>query len=116
MYPLGKSPLRFAIYGAVIAYLAGDFFIFEGPLHRAVTSDRPPRSERVARVGGTSITHSQLERAVSDQLWLEGKSADLVSPGELEIARKSALDELIDHELLRLQIKTSREPLAVSYE
>ncbi|MEY3897968.1 MAG: hypothetical protein RLZZ214_3489, partial [Verrucomicrobiota bacterium] len=38
------------------------------------------------------------------------------TPAELELARKTALDELIDHELLRLQVKASTPPLPVADE
>ena len=114
MSPLGKSALRLVIYGGVIAYLVADLFIFGGVLHRTFVGDRMPESAIAARVSGHLITRSQLERALNEQLWLEGKSADLLTPGEIETARKAALDELIDHELLRLQVHASDPQLPVS--
>lgn len=100
----------------VIAYLVGDFFVFKGPLNRISESYRLSKPEIVARVSGHPITRSQLDRAVSEQLWLEGKTLDTVTPENLKAARKTALDELIDHELLRLQVKGLDPPLTVTEE
>jgi len=100
----------------VIAYLVGDFFVFKGPLNRIIESYRLSKPEIVARVSGHPITRSQLDRAVSEQLWLEGKSLDSVTPENLKAARATALDELVDHELLRLQVRELDPPLPVSDE
>ena len=112
----GKSTLRLIFYLGIIGYLVGDFFIFRGTLHRLLAGERIPKSEVAAMVSGHPITRSQLERAVNEELWLEGKSIDLVTNEELQAARKSALDELIDHELLRLHIAASKPPLLVTDE
>ncbi len=109
-----KSALSLAVFGAVVAYLAADIFVFSGPLFRTVEKYRTPETDLAARVAGYPITRSQLERAVGEHLWLQGKSTGSVTPAELEIARKTALDELIDHELLRLLVKASPEPLTVT--
>ena len=111
-----ESALLLAICGALVACLAGDFFIFKGPIYRTLAGEAPSKPEIFARVTGHPITRSQLDRAVSEQLWLEGKSLDSVTPENLKAARKTALDELIDHELLRLQVKELDPPLAVSEE
>jgi parvulin-like peptidyl-prolyl isomerase len=66
----------------------------------------------VAKVSGYPITRSQLDRAVEEQLWLEGKSAADLSAAELKTARESALNALIDHALLRLRMRV--DPIAVS--
>jgi len=71
-------------------------------------------TQPAARVCGHPITRSQLERALSEQLWLEGKSAANLAPADLELSRAAALDELIDHELLRLQIKAISPQIPVS--
>lgn len=98
---------------AAALYLAGDLFVFDGPVHQRLAS----RTDHLAaRVSGHPITRSQLDRAVSEQLWLQGKSATSLAPSELAIARQVALDELIDHELLRLQVKANTTPLAVTDE
>ena len=114
MSPLNKSALRLVIYGGGIAYLVVDLFIFDGLLHRTFVNDRTPESAIAARVSGHSITRGQLERALNEQLWLEGKSADLLTPEKIETARKTALDQLIDHELLRLQVHASDPQIPVS--
>ncbi len=111
MFPSGKSILRLAIYGAVIAYLVADLFIFNGPLRRTIERASPPKAEILARVSGHAITRSQLNRAVSEKLWLEGNPA--ADPAAI---RAAALDELIDHELLRLQVKELDPAIAVSDE
>ncbi len=67
-----------------------------------------------ARVAGQPITRSQLERALIERLWLEGKSPADLTPDGLRLARTAALEELIDHELLRLQANTGTPPLPVS--
>jgi peptidyl-prolyl cis-trans isomerase D len=112
----GKSAPGLAILGAVIAWLAADLFLFEGPVSRSIWRDAPPAADLAARVAGHPITRSQLDRATGEHLWLQGKSVASVTPGELETARKAALDELIDHLLLRLQVRTSEAPITVSDE
>lgn len=111
MFPLGRSTLKLAIYGAILAYLVADLFIFNGPLRRTVGGDRPPKPEIVARVAGHPITRSQLDRAVSEKLWLEGNPA-----ADPAVLRAAALEDLIDHELLRLQVKELDPPLTASDE
>lgn len=111
----GKSTsLRFVLLGAVIAYLLGDFFIFNGPLNRIIKSYSLPKPDLAARVSGHPITRSQLERALNERLWLEGKTAASLAPADLKFARKASLDELIDHELLRLQVQAIAAQLPVS--
>ena len=116
MSPFGQSILRFAIAGLLIAYLVGDLHLFKGPLYRTIATDGMAEMNLAARVSGHPITRSQLERAVSEQLWLQGRSTESLTPAELEAARTAALDQLIDHELLRLQVNASTTPLAVSDE
>ena len=111
MLSLARSSIRLALYGAVLAYLVADFFIFNGPLRRTIVGDSPPRPEIAARVPGHAITRSQLDRAVSERLWLEGNPA--ADPASV---RAAALEELIDHELLRLQVKELDPPLVVNDE
>ena len=69
----------------------------------------PLKSQKnlAALVSGKPITHSQLDRAVEEQLWLAGKSAVSFTPAELALARDAALEELIDHELLRSEAQAS---------
>ena len=116
MFPLAKSTLRLAIYGTLIVYLVGDLFIFNGPFRRTIAGENSPKPDLAARVAGHPITRSQLDRAAAEMLWLEGKSAASLAPADLKLARAAALDELIDHELLRLQVKASSPPIPVSAE
>lgn len=84
-------------------YLTGDL-VFNGPARRWFDSRRSPaRAESVARVFGQTISPSQLERAVSDHLWLQGQSPDKESPDAMSVARQTALDGLIDEILLNHQ-------------
>lgn len=111
---LRKSSIALIIIGGIIIYLIGDLLIFDGVLHRTLQTQRPSPADHVARVSGRPITRSQLERALNQQLWIEGKSAATLSLRQLEIVRKTALDELIDHELLRIEVKTHAAQVTVS--
>ncbi|RYD34149.1 MAG: hypothetical protein EOP87_09745, partial [Verrucomicrobiaceae bacterium] len=119
----GKFPLRPALYGTVVLYLIGDLFLVHGPLRRQLDLTDPdsPASltaakERgvVARVAGQPITRGQMDRALAEQLWLDGKTSTDLSPADLKFAREAALDELIDHQLLRLQVKALSAQLVAS--
>ena len=125
MTPLGKFSLRLALYGTVIAYLAGDLFVFDGPLRRKIDRADPTSPEAiakakaggvVARVFNHQITRRQLERAIRERLWLEGKTVESITPEILKTLRYAALDELIDHELLRVKAKANAPDLKVTDE
>ena len=125
MTPLGRFTLRLAIYGTVVAWLAGDLFVFHGPLRRRIDRADPTSAEAVriaksqgvvARVFNHRITRDQLERAVHERLWLEGKSPADLTPENLKLARYAALDDLIDHELLRVKAKANAPQLKVDDE
>ncbi|RYD37065.1 MAG: hypothetical protein EOP85_17875, partial [Verrucomicrobiaceae bacterium] len=121
----GKFPFRPALYGIVILYLVGDLFLVGGPIRRQINLTNPDSpaflaaaKERgvVARVAGQPITRTQIDRALAERLWLDGKSTTDLSPEELTAARDAALDELIDHQLLRLQVKALSAQLTVTDE
>jgi peptidyl-prolyl cis-trans isomerase D len=123
MTPLGRFTLRLAIYGTVAAWLAGDLFVFHGPLRRRIDLADPKSPEAVrlaksqgvvARVFNHRITRDQLERAVHERLWLEGKKPTDLTPENLKLVRYAALDELIDHELLRVKAKVNATELKVT--
>jgi len=76
---------------------------------RAVVS-----ADLVARVCGHSITRSQLERAVCERLWLEGQTSGDLTAEDRNAVRKAALDDLIDHELLRAKAGADDPRFAVS--
>lgn len=110
----GKNVLRDALCAAAI-YLAGDFFIFHGQANRWVRSALTPDTKNLtARVSGHPITRSQLDRALDEQLWSDGKSAAALTPAELKLARDAARQDLIDHELLRLEAGKITSQLPVS--
>jgi parvulin-like peptidyl-prolyl isomerase len=120
-----KFALRFGIYLLVIAYLAADLFLFNGPLNRQLRSSDPNSPEAiakakangvVARVFNHQITRTQLNRAIHQRLWLEGRSSSELSPGERKLVAYAALGELIDHELLRVKTKVNTHKLLISGE
>lgn len=76
----------------------------------------PDTQHIVARVFKQSITRSQLDRAVRERLWLEGTTIDSLTPDALGIVRQAALDDLIDHELLRAKTAASTPPLQADDE
>lgn len=61
------------------------------------------REQIVALVSYIPISKSQLDRALNQQQWLKGKSD-----------RETALNELIDHELLRTQVDVASPPITVT--
>lgn len=118
-----KFSLRFGAYLLVLGYLAGDLYVFNGPLNRRIQASHPDSPESiakakangvVARVFNHHITRSQLEYAIHERLWLEGKHADDLSPAERKLVTYAALGDLIDHQLLRVKTKVNTFELAVS--
>ena len=104
MASLTKSLTRYAGMAAGI-YLVCDAFT-QGPVFRCLLPrpkevSAPVRADMVARVYGHAITHSQLERAICERLWIEGRVNETLTPEERDAVRKAALDDLIDHELLQ---------------
>lgn len=114
MPSLGKITLRRALLGGVLIYLAGDLWLWHGPLRRQLDRANPHASPVVARVFDQPITRSQLDRAVNERLWLEGKSSTALAPEQLKLAREAALEGLIDHALLRLKTTAMAPQLTVS--
>lgn len=119
----GKFLLRLCIYGVVFIYLICDLRFCGGPLSRRVRATRQPgppttvaAGDIVARVYGYQIRRSQLERAVHERLWLEGKTLADVSPQNRKLVRYAALEDLIDHELLRTKVAVNTFDLTVGEE
>jgi parvulin-like peptidyl-prolyl isomerase len=98
----------------IAAYVLGDFFVFKGPLSQIIDRSLSSRPDVVARVEGHFITHRQLEHATRENVWLEGKSFDSLSDVEKSQAREKALEELIDHALLRDKIAGDTNPIHIS--
>lgn len=99
---------------AVAGYLVVDFTFIHGPVHRWIGSKFPAQETPAARVAGFPITRSQLDRAVHQQLRLLGKTPSELTPDALAATRKTALDDLIDDALLRLQTRALEKQLAVT--
>lgn len=119
MTSLRKFTIRLAVYGAALVYLGLDLFVFHGPIAKRVEragSQKTDDGNVVARVFNHHITLDQLDRAVSERLWLEGRNAEELSADELKLIRYVALDGLIDHELLRVKAKANAPDLIVSDE
>jgi len=114
MFPTAKFILRLAMFGIIVAYLLGDLFLFKGPLRQAVDQSLLNRPDIVARVGGHFITRSQLERAMRENVWLEGKSLDSLNATEKSQARTKALEGLIDHAMLRDKIAGDSKSIHIS--
>lgn len=122
MTPLGKFTLRLSIYGAVLAYITADLFLFQGPIRKKINRSTPfteearllaMQQQTVARVFGYKINQQQLERALHERLWREGKTPASLTPATLKLARYAALNDLIDHELLRMKAKAHSSELVI---
>lgn len=114
MYSTAKSFVRLAIIGMLAAYLVGDLLIFKGPLSHFIEHSSFKQPDVIARVGKHFITRSQLERATRENLWLAGKSFDSLSVTEQSQTREKALDELIEHSLLREEIAGEKNSIHIS--
>lgn len=97
-------------------YLVCDGFT-GGPVSRRLVSLLNNHGgDSVARVHGREITRGQLDRAVLENLWLEGKTLASVPPEALASVRAAALDGLIDQEILRAKSAAVATQLKVSEE
>ncbi len=123
MTQLGKLSLRLTLYGLFVAYLLGDLFVFNGPIRRKIDSNRPDSAEAIAeaKAGGAvarvfhhPINRAQLDRAVHDRLWLDGKRPEDLSETERKLVRYAALGDLIDHQLLRMKVKVNTADVTVT--
>lgn len=114
-----KFTLRFAAYLVVVAYLCADLFLFHGPLSKRLKAYDPNSDESkaggvVARVFGYKITRDQLDRAIRERLFLEGKNLSDLDKNQLKLVEYAALGELIDHELIRVKVKVNTKLLKVT--
>ena len=115
--------IRIFLFSALLLYLVGDLFLFNGPLRKRIQRGLPDSPESiaaakaqgvVARVLHLPILDSQLERATRERLWLRGKTLDDLPPKQRRVERLAALDELIDHQLLRIKTKHNATELPVA--
>lgn len=96
-----KFTVRLALIGSAAACLIATLGVWRDPLCRQIDRLYRRDSAVVARVFDCPLTRSQLERAMCERLWREGKSIESLTPETRKLASAAALDELIDSELLR---------------
>lgn len=123
MTSFGKFTLRFAAYGVVLLYLAGDLFVFYGPLYKRIQANKIDSAESIADaqrrgvaavVYGREITLTQIDHDVRAQLSREGlPPLDSLGKEQLRLHRYAALNDLIDHELLRVKAMHSSSEFPV---
>lgn len=120
-----KFSLRFAAYIVVVGYLIADLFILNGPLQRRIQASNPNSPESiaeakangvVARIFYNQITRKQLDYAVYERLWLEGKVLRDLSSADKKLVTYAALGDLIDHEIIRVKVAHNTLQLSVSDE
>lgn len=125
MRPAKNFVVRVVVYSIALLYLAGDLFWFNGPLNHKIQAARPDSPESlqramsqgvVARVFGHSIYLPQVERAARERLWLEGRRIEELTPDQRRIVRLAALNELIDHQILRVKVLHNTADVPVSDE
>lgn len=123
MRPSKGFTIRVFAYSAALLYLAADLFWFDGPISQRIRPVKPDSAEAAANakangvaalVFGKPIYLAQVERAAREQLWLQGKSMNGLSPEQRRETRLAALNELIDHELLRTKVQANQGELPVS--
>jgi parvulin-like peptidyl-prolyl isomerase len=116
-----KFSIRFAVYLVIVGYLCADLFLFHGPLSKKLkaydpNSDEFKSGDMVARVFGYKISRQQLDRAIQERLFLEGKKLSDYNQAQIKLIEYAALGELIDHELLRVKVKVNTKDLKVTDE
>jgi parvulin-like peptidyl-prolyl isomerase len=125
MRPPKSFVVRVAIYSLLLLYIAGDLFVFKGPLHRRLRSADPNSPQAiaeakkhglVAQVYGQPILVTQLERAVADRLRLQGRTLTDLGGEEHRLLRYAALNDLVDHQILRVKAKVHGDDLPLTDE
>ncbi|MBK1834864.1 peptidylprolyl isomerase [Roseibacillus ishigakijimensis] len=119
------APIRAVLYGLALLYLFLDLFVFKGPLQGAL-KDSDPRSEKAvaevtargvaARVYYQPILLTQVDWAVRDRLWKQGRAAAELTADELFLHRLAALDRLFDEHFLRIKVRHNLAEISVSPE
>ncbi len=71
-------------------------------------------NQKVAQVFEQSISRSQLERAIREQLWAHGRSLESLTETELTASINSTLDDLVDHAVLAHEVSVMRPPLRLT--
>ena len=106
--------LRMGIYCVLVGYLVCDLFFFRGPIKKALTEPALDREAAIAeakasgvaaRVYYRPIFRAQVEEAMKEYLWRRGRTLDETSAPERKMLRELVVNDLIDDELIKLQIK-----------
>ncbi len=121
-----KMAIRLGVYALLIGYMVCDLFVFQGPIYRSLNEPMLDTDSAIAeakaqgvaaRVYYRPIYRSQVEEALKEYLWRRGRKLDDTSATERKTLRKIIVEQLIDDELLKLQIKVSTsEEVAVADE
>ncbi len=101
------------LYLVLLAYLGTDLLLWNGPLRRSLDGwiglqRGEPQAfsadQHVATVCGRPISLAQLDREATEQAWRQGAIWRQLSHDEKTRWRRSALDSLILHQLMRTRI------------
>ncbi len=120
-----KMAFRLAVYSIVLLYLFLDLFVFEGPFKQKMKPDPVKREmllneERsggvIARVYYEPIYRTQLDRAMQERMWREGRTIEALSSTERELLEKATLNELITDHLFRKKVHFNNEKVPVTEE
>ncbi len=113
---------RLLLYGTIIGYVVLDMNVFRGPLRRAIDDRRIDSQKSIelahqrglaAVVLGRSITTAQIDYASRERVWMQGLNWDSLAKGVRDLYRKTALQDLIDHQIIRTKIKANSTNIAV---
>lgn len=130
--PVRKTPknvqsmaVRFLLYGLVLVYLGLDLFLFKGPVwHKVQEVQLSKEAKRqqaisegiVARAYAQPIFQTQVDWAVAEGLFREGRDIESASEEELKWRRTIATEALLDEALLRNKIQHNQAASQVSEE
>ncbi|MEM9080375.1 MAG: peptidylprolyl isomerase [Verrucomicrobiota bacterium] len=113
---------RVGLYGLALVYLFLDLFVFHGPLRKKIRGADLASAQAIAeemergvaaRVYFQPILLTQIDRAVEERLWREGKGVEGLSSDRLKELRLAAINRLFDEHLLRIKVRFNPERAAV---
>jgi parvulin-like peptidyl-prolyl isomerase len=113
------------ILSAVLLYLIGDAFVFDGPLNQmaklqkfknGISSEEALKTNTAAVVCGYPITKKQIDRAAKERNLMVGKNWENLNEAEKKSLREEALSDLIDYEILRSMMKSETQNFVISKE
>ena len=102
-------PWRFAVYGVVLLYLAGDLYVFNGPLKQRIdvmrgetpgAAELAKEEDIVATANGFPIRRGDLELAVSEYCLRRGLDPAALDRKRMNAIRISVRNDLITDRLL----------------